>query len=361
MSIPQYFSATYSEARDKFLEGCKARNLDVQSHLNPNAKGREGEDLYMDVARIGPKNASKVLIVSSATHGGEGFCGSGIQVALLNKGYLKDLPDDTAVLLIHAINPYGFSHIRRVNEDNIDMNRNFRDYSQPLPDNKAYREVHDMIVPKDWDGPARDVAEKAIEEYIATNGMPKFQAAVSGGQHIHANGIFYGGAKATWSNETLRKVTAEHASDAQHLALLDIHTGLGPYGFGELIYVGDEGGTARAMDWYDGEVTSPDGGTSTSAPVTGTIHKGICDSAQNATSTCVAIEYGTLPLMEVLNSLRADNWLYAYGDIDSDLGKQIKKQVRDAFYCDADDWKEMIWERGHTTIAKALDGLSKSK
>lgn len=360
MSIPKYFSATYSEARQKFLDGCEKRDLKVQSHLNPHAKGKNGEDLYMDVARIGPENAAKVLIISSATHGGEGFCGSGIQVALLNKGYLKELPEDTAVLLIHAINPYGFSHVRRVNENNIDLNRNFQDYSQPLPDNAPYRAVHGMILPTDWDGPARAKADAEIDTYIEKHGLPAFQAAVTGGQHITEDGVFFGGKAASWSNDTLCAVTKEHAADTKHLAMLDIHTGLGPYGFGELIYVSHISGIERAMKWYDGEVTSPDGGTSSSAPVSGTIDKGVCAMAPNAVHTCVAIEYGTLPVMDILNALRADNWLYVHGDIDSKLGKEIKKQVRDAFYCDADDWKEMIWERGHTTIAKALNGLAKS-
>ncbi len=152
----------------------------------------------------------------------------------------------------------------------------------------------------------------------------------------------------------------EHASEVEHLALLDIHTGLGPYGFGELIYVGDAAGIPRAMNWYDGEVTSPNDGTSSSAPVFGTIDGGVCQMAPNATHTCVAIEYGTLPIMEVLQALRADNWLYVHGDLNSDLGKEIKKNVRDAFYCDADDWKQMIWDRGFETVNKALAGLKSS-
>ena len=228
MNIPSFFSATYVEAREKFLAACSARSLSVQSHLNPNSKGQQGEDLYMDVARIGSSTASKILVISSATHGGEGFCGSGIQVGLLREDAFKDLPEDTAILLIHAINPYGFSHIRRVNEDNIDLNRNFIDFSEPLPDNAAYREVHDWIVPKDWDGPAKEVAEAAITTYIEERGMPTFQAAVTAGQHIQEDGLFYGGKKETWSNKTLRAVIKEHAGDAAHLAFLDIHTGLGP-------------------------------------------------------------------------------------------------------------------------------------
>lgn len=360
MSPTDFFSATYSEARAKFLKACEDRSLTVQNHLNDRAKGAEDEDLYMDVARIGLKDAKKILLISSGTHGGEGFCGSGVQVGLLSENYFTDLPEDTAVLMIHAINPYGFSHIRRVNEDNIDLNRNFRDYSEPLPDNEAYRQVHDMILPKDWNGPAYKAADVAIEDFIEKNGMPAFQAAVSGGQHIHEDGIFFGGKGPSWTNDTLRAVVKEHAADVEHLAMLDIHTGLGPYGFGELIFVGDIDSIPRAKSWYDNEVTSPNDGSSSSAPVSGTINLGVCEMAPKATHTCVAIEYGTLPLMEVLQSLRADNWLYVHGDLDSDLGREIKQNVRDAFYCDADDWKQMIWDRGYSTVNKALAGLANS-
>lgn len=358
MTVSDFFSATYLEARAKFLTACEERSISVQSHLNDRAKGAEGEELYMDVARIGSKDAKNILIISSATHGGEGFCGSGLQVGMLRENFFSDLPTDTAVLIIHAINPHGFSHIRRVNEDNIDLNRNFRDYSKPLPDNPAYREVHDWIVPADWNGPAYASADKAIAEYINTKGMPAYQAAVTGGQHIKKDGVFYGGTEPSWTNITLQEVIKEHAFETTNLATLDIHTGLGPYGYGELIYVGNEAGIPRAMEWYGGEVTSPAAGTSSSAVVEGTIDGGICAMAPKATHTCVAIEYGTLPLTDILQAVRADNWLYIHGDIKSELGQKIKKDVRDAFYCDADDWKQMIWDRGTSVTLKALKGLS---
>lgn len=361
MNIPGFFSATYSEARTKFLEACRERGLKVDNYLNDRAKGAEGEDLYMDVARIGPAGASKVLFISSATHGGEGFCGSGVQVGMLKNDMFNALPDDTAVVLIHAINPYGFSHVRRVNEDNIDLNRNFLDFAAGLPKNAEYSEVHPYLIPDDWDGPARAAADAAIQDYIAKKGLPTFQAAVTGGQHVHADGLFFGGFEPSWTNKTLRAVVKTHAGDARHLALLDFHTGLGPYGHGELIYVGNPAGLPRAKTWYGEDVTSPEAGTSTSAIVRGTIDVGVCESAPKASHTCVAIEYGTIPVLEVLNALRADNWLYLKGDVDSEQGKAIKKQVRDAFYCDADDWKNMIWERGTSVVGMALDGLEKAK
>ena len=361
MTVSSYFSATYSEARTKFLEACRERGLTVENNLNDRAKGAEGEDLYMDVVRIGPQDASKVLIISSATHGGEGFCGSGVQVGMLQTDMFKTLPADTAVLLIHAINPYGFSHIRRVNEDNIDLNRNFLDFSKGLPENPEYAEVHKYLVPDDWDGPARAAADAAIQDYIAKKGIATYQAAVSGGQHIHADGLFFGGFGPSWTNKTLRAVVKKHAGSSAHLAMLDFHTGLGPYGHGELIYVGNPAGLPRALSWYGDDVTSPEAGTSTSAIVRGTLDVGICESSPKASHTCVAIEYGTLPILEVLNALRADNWLYLKGDIDSPQGKAIKKQIRDAFYGDADDWKQMIWDRGTSVVGMALKGLQDAK
>lgn len=73
MNIPDYFSPTYAVARQQFLDACKSQRISVESHLNDHANGAEGEELYMDVVRIGPIDASKILIISSATHGGEGF------------------------------------------------------------------------------------------------------------------------------------------------------------------------------------------------------------------------------------------------------------------------------------------------
>lgn len=360
MNIPDYFSPTYAVARQQFLDACKSQRISVESHLNDHANGAEGEELYMDVVRIGPIDASKILIISSATHGGEGFCGSGVQVGMLRNNMFATLPKDTAVLLIHAINPYGFSHVRRVNENNIDLNRNFLDFSEDLPENPDYAEVHPLIIPDDWGGPAQAAADMKIQDYISEKGLSTYQAAVSGGQHIHEGGIFFGGFEPSWTNKTLRKVVSKHAGESKHLALLDFHTGLGPYGHGEPIYVGDPSGLPRAMKWYGGDVTSPEAGTSSSAVVRGTIDNGVTQMAPNATHTCVAIEYGTLPVLEVLNALRADNWLYVKGDINSEQGKAIKKQVRDAFYCDADDWKEMIWTRGISMVQLALSGLEKS-
>src|SRR5438128_5085084 len=83
MTSTQFFSQSYAEARDKFLAAAEAADLDVESHPHP-MRGRDDEALAMDVVRDGPKDASRLLLITSACHGVEGFCGSAVQTALLH-------------------------------------------------------------------------------------------------------------------------------------------------------------------------------------------------------------------------------------------------------------------------------------
>src|SRR6185295_6555240 len=107
-------------------------------------------------------------------------------------------------LFHHAVNPYGFSHLRRTNEDNIDVNRNFRDFSEPRAPNAAYAAVHAIVVPDAWPPSAENAA--AIADYVARNGAAKFQAAVTGGQCEFPDGLFYAGRAPAWSNTVLGDV-----------------------------------------------------------------------------------------------------------------------------------------------------------
>ena len=54
--------------------------------------------------------------------------------------------DNLSIVLLHASNPYGFAWGRRVNEDNVDLNRNFVDFDAPLPENPGYNEIRHGIV-----------------------------------------------------------------------------------------------------------------------------------------------------------------------------------------------------------------------
>ena len=114
------FSQTYAEARAKFLAAAKARGLAVESHVHPSSRGVDGEELAVDVATLGPATAASLLCVISGTHGVEGFCGSGAQIALLEDPAVIAAVEQrqVAVMFYHALNPYGFSHWHRTTHEN---------------------------------------------------------------------------------------------------------------------------------------------------------------------------------------------------------------------------------------------------
>jgi hypothetical protein len=60
----------------------------------------------------------------------------------------------------------------------------------------------------------------------------------------------------------------------------------------------------------------------------------------------------------VIDAVRADNWLHTRGELDNPKGKALKRQMRDAFYCDADDWKSMLIVQGVARQRQALQGLT---
>ena len=55
--------------------------------------------------------------------------------------------------------------------------------------------------------------------------------------------------------------------------------------------------------------------------------------------TIMALEFGTLDSMQVMQALRADHWMHRHPDVPADTRAEIRQGLRDAFYCDSPDWK----------------------
>ena len=356
------FSASYARARAQFLEAAATASLPIQSHRHP-LLGRDGEDLAMDVVLDGDANADRLLIVSSGCHGVEGYCGSGVQVFALHDADWRAKARDqgVAVLYVHALNPYGFSHIRRVTNENVDLNRNFCDYAQPLPVNLGYRELQPLLLPEVW--PPNAENQQAVGQFIATRGERALQSAISAGQYEFPDGMFFGGQSPTWSNQTLRQVLREHGRQASKIAWIDLHTGLGPTGVGERIFSckDDAQALVRARAWWgsDGRtpVTSIYDGSSVSAFLTGLMWTAMYAECPQAEYTGIAIEYGTQPLLQVMQALRADHWLHNHPNAPADLAASIKQQLMDAFYTDTDLWRGQIVSQAREALFQAVDGL----
>lgn len=362
MDLHACFSKSYASARVKFLEATAAAGMALRSFEHP-LKGVEGESLAVDVALDGAPDAQNLFVVSSACHGVEGFCGSGVQVYAASDALWRDKARSAgvAVLYVHALNPHGFSFLRRVTHENVDLNRNFQNFTQALPVNAAYGELHPLLLPDRWPPTAEN--EAAIAAYIADRGVLRYQSAVSQGQHAFPDGMFFGGTQATWSNATLREILRIYGQKARRIAWMDLHTGLGPSGVGERIFAcRDEApALARARDWWGGAgatpITSIYDGSSNSARLTGLMWCAVYEECVQAEYTGIAMEYGTLPILDMLAALRADHWLHLHPEAAPALRLAIRQQMMRAFYIDTDAWRAQIVVQARQAMFQAVDGL----
>jgi len=360
MSISEYFSPDYASARVRFRAAAERAGATLREYALPQLRGVQGEALAMDVVRLGPTQASAALVVISGTHGVEGFCGSGCQVGLLTDRLWEALPQSACLVLVHALNPFGFSWSRRVNEDGVDLNRNFVDFTKPLPSSVAYEALHDWLVPPDWQGEARRAADAALAALMQKQGPRSVQAAITGGQYTRPTGLFYGGSGPTWSATTLARVLKETVpASVGRLAVLDLHTGLGPAAYGEPILTSSATGDVdRARRWYGPEVKDLAADESVSARVVGSVADGVRRTLPQAELTFLALEFGTIPLERVLTALRADHWLYAHAPRDATLRVETARQMREAFFSESPAWQTAVYGRTADFVYRAFRGLA---
>jgi hypothetical protein len=351
------FSGSYAEARNKFLA---AAGHGVRSYVVP-ARGPDGQELFTDAAWFGDPGAKNVAMLISATHGVEGYCGSAAQLDWLVGGGPLRLRADEAVLLVHAVNAHGFAWDRRVTFEGCDLNRNFVDFTAALPQNPGYDELAPHLVPKALEGSVLEAAEAAIRAFRAAHGELAFQEARKSGQYRHARGMFFGGVAPTSARLALEKIVADFGVAArERVIVIDYHTGLGPYGYGELQCEQPSGmeGYERARRIFGDSVTSPDLGTSSSVALNGTQDE-YWQRLLGERHVYVCLEFGTYDPESSRRALRDDHWLHAYGTshIGAPLGETIRQRVRDHYYPQAGDWKEMVLGRSRQVQRQMLEGL----
>jgi len=358
-----YFSSTYNEARKKFLEAAHGSGAQVESIKHPY-DGPNGEPLFTDVAVIGTSDAKNVLVLSSGTHGVEGFTGSGIQTGYLCKEITPYLEPDISFLFIHALNPYGFAHLRRLNEDNIDLNYNFSDHSKPHPKNPGYEKLADAIAPKSVSFWSEIVSWSRLLWYMVINGKNRLEEAITGGQYTHSKGLFYGGRFEAWSNRTIREIAHRYLSSKNRVIVIDFHTGLGESGNAEIILnVPEESNIyKRAITiWGPERVKTTVTGKARGIHLTRTLKLAFPKMLPNTEVTAVSLEYGTFSPMEVFKALRLENWLHHYGEENHPNAQKIRAELLKVFYPNTEDWKLQVWQQGKEIIDQALLSINPSQ
>jgi ribosomal protein S18 acetylase RimI-like enzyme len=353
------FPQSYADARAAFLRACADAGAEITSHRHP-LSAPDGAPLFLDVARVGAPDARRVLFLMSGTHGVEGFCGSGIQTFLLRDGLLDRLPAGVALVIVHAVNPWGFAWLRRVNEDNVDINRNFLNHRAPYPQNPDYDRLYDALNPERLDDAAVAALREAVRCFEQEHGWEAVYRSLSGGQYRHPRGLQYGGRAPVWSNRVLRAVWTRHVEDAELAACVDLHSGLGPCGIGLLLQTAPAVSTAArlAHAWWPDVIRSEPAQGSDAALASGLMGPAFVTAHPQAAAVGLVLEFGTRDINEVMLAMHADNWLHHYGVRDSETGRAIARRMQDAFYMQDDVWKEQVCRRAREVVDHAFAGMA---
>ena len=358
MTASEHLALGYREARQRFIDAAAQSNARTSEFVHPDHRGPEEEVLAIDVAEVGPPDAEAALVIFSGTHGVEGYAGSALQSHWLEQD-TGQRPSAVRVVLVHGFNPYGFAWHRRSNEDNVDLNRNFIDWSTAPPDNSDYAALAPLLVPQKWDEVSQSETTAALIELAAELGLDRMQAIISGGQFDHVAGVFYGGTGPVWSHRWLVENLPAIVGEVKKLGLVDLHTGLGPWGVGELIVhqAKTDPVYQRAQAWW-GEVYSMRDGDSVSAPMSGDWIGRVGQLVSNAELTGAALEFGTVDEISVLQALRAEAWVHSFSNRLSPEAEVARAQVRPAFVDDDPAWLEALTSRFDEVVDQAFAGLS---
>lgn len=234
------------------------------------------------------------------------------------------------------MNPYGFAHLRRFNEDNVDLNRSFLDGPRPVAP-AAYRYVSAFLNPPS--PPRRDpfFAARAVWLMLRHGAAEVRQAAV-GGQYVEPRGLFYGGAGVSATRDVLESSLPGWLGGARRVVHLDFHTGLGRWGRGVLLTSFPDGSpeaaTLRTIFGHE-FVHTPDHRARYQA--TGDLGELTAQlaSRRGLTYLYACAEFGTFPGLAVLRALRDENRAHHWCP-PADPRYSVAKRRLSEVFCPAD-------------------------
>jgi hypothetical protein len=359
-----YFKDSFSECDKSFMQA-----FEVLKKTNPQAEIHEFEyseglikSFYLPAKnhRAGHKN---LLIMISGIHGIEGLTGSAVQRYLLDQNINKNM----SVLMVHGFNVYGFKNLRRVNENNIDLNRNFVLSRETFkPDDQKYGLINRFLNPQ-TKASASFLSHFAFVISSVRNilyyGIETLRASILQGQYSYPSGIFYGGDKIQIQSFLIMDLIKEYIKDYKKVFIVDLHTGYGERAKLHLlagksneqnslnllkIYSKDEIDFADQKNFYE---------------VKGEMLTYIIDKIKlnvDAEVTGITFEYGTLNSQKTLGSIESlrrvvlENQNFHY-PAEASESEKIKKLYKEMFYPSDPEWRESVLLQTDIKIKKIFN------
>ncbi len=341
MDAADYFSESYAASRTRFREAAARAGfvLPPPQPLDPEA-APETADLTVDAAVFGPEDAAETLIFSSGLHGVEGYFGAAAQLGVLGAVADGAAIGPRRIVLVHALNPFGFAQDRRWNENGVDLNRNFLKAGEIGADpaalepeeryegcSEAYRQLNDLLNPAS-PPPRGDLFYMRAIPPLLRHGYVALKNALSTGQYEYPKGLWFGG-KGPERLMTMLQEPMRGGSDAgdgpplldvwlgtsPRVRWYDLHTGLGRSGEGRLfVNPGLDAERLAALERLHGpeRVVSVFDGVD-AMPNRGLMRKWIAGRDRERDVVAMTAEFGTYPTLRVLKAMRAEQRAWSHG------------------------------------------------
>lgn len=368
MDTNQPFSRTVLEATEKFTEACQASSGVVELFEHPLTDPNE-KPLHTTIGWLGPRDAQAVLLIVSGTHGNEGWAGSAIQIDALQRGAFGHLPPDTAVMMIHLINPWGCAWGRRENEDNADLFRDLIYYKPELfsDDSLFTDELAEILTLTDYSDDIHEKSMAATRQLLKKISDLELTNIARMGQFRYPKIPYYNGGGISWSFRLYKDLVANYLSQTKRVFCIDIHTAFGEYGDGILIpYYKPEGPDSAKYDYLQQTYGSDKlyvGGFNPSIPSHPRMPYEIaCDFVPGLDMIATGLEFGTYgdwPTIE--ESVEVDkymSYLFNVGDPKNPERPDYVQGYKSRCYPDNDEWRGMVIKRSREVIDQTLVGLA---
>ena len=343
-----FFSPDYFVARDRFRDAARAAGAALDT-LTLSARGPGGESLAIDIARLGESDARHVLLHTSGIHGVEAYAGAAVQLAALHEAPRPS--PGCALVLVHVLNPFGMAWLRRANENNVDLNRNFLRNGERWDGAPAlYARLDPLINPPT--PPGRDGFRARLALLALRHGLRAPRQAIAQGQYEFPRGLFYGGRSLEEGPRLYLDWLRASLVRAEYLLAIDFHTGLGRQGNETLVL--EPGVNATPTDALGRALERPlaDPAAGQAAyRARGAMGSVLQQALPHTRIDFVLQEIGTYPVLRVLHALREENRCHHYSA--ADICHPAKLALLEALSPASPSWRKRAVERGLALIHAA--------
>jgi predicted deacylase len=354
------FPDCYATARKQFRDAALRAGCELEAHAI-DGRAPDGAELSIDVAILAGDGAPRSLVISSGLHGIEGPLGSAVQTGMLREWALPDRRfPGVRLVLLHALNPFGYAWRRRVNEANVDVNRNFLLAGQAYRGSPpGYAALYRLLNPQRPPSRLDPVALRFLVT-ILRHGMPALKQSIVSGQYDFPRGLFYGGDRPSRSAEILAAHLGRWLGGSSEVMHLDFHTGLGASGQYKLLIDGPTSAAQqrRLAHWFGaGAIESADA-AGTAYTTLGSLGPWCAEQHPGRDYLFATAEFGTYAPTRVLAGLRAENQAQHWGRPDSASTERARQRLAELFCPAAARWRERALAQGLALVRQAGMGLA---